>query len=272
VLRQHPQQAWYLGMAHFYVAMNHMQAGRFEEALEASARADETGKEMGDPRLQSYAGFLSGWVEASRGNAEAAIALCETSRDRAPDCVSQAYATMLLGYAILEHGDAPRARTLLEPVVQQLEGFGFPQWHSFATTLTAEALRMEGRLEEAAGGAERGLGVGRQAEYWYAVAFAHRVRGRIARDAGRLGEAAAALTEALDTFERIGAAFEAGRTRLDLATVAHACGNAARARQELCAARRAFDELDTPAYSARAAALAADLGAEPAPRERGRMR
>src|SRR2546428_8309157 len=29
----------------------------------------------------------------------AAIALCETSRDRAPDRVAQAYATMLLGYS-----------------------------------------------------------------------------------------------------------------------------------------------------------------------------
>jgi DNA-binding winged helix-turn-helix (wHTH) protein/class 3 adenylate cyclase/tetratricopeptide (TPR) repeat protein len=264
VLLKHPDQGWYLGMAHFYVAMNHLHTGRFDEALEAAARADETGREMGDPRLQSYAGFLNGWVEASRGNAEAGIALCETSRDRAPDRVSQAYATMLLGYAILEHGDAPRARALLEPVVQELEGFGFPQWHSFAMTLTAEARRIEGRLEEAAAGAERGLKVGLQAEYWYAVGFAHRVMGRIACDAGRLAEAAADLSSALDMFERIGAVFEAGRTRLDLAKVAHARGDATLARRELSAAGHAFDKLHTPAYSARAAALAAELSRGPA--------
>jgi DNA-binding winged helix-turn-helix (wHTH) protein/class 3 adenylate cyclase/tetratricopeptide (TPR) repeat protein len=268
VLREHPAQGWYLGMAHFYVAMNHMHSGRFDDALEAAARADETGKEMGDPRLQSYAGFLSGWVEASRGNAEAAIALCETSRDRAPDCVSQTYATMLLGYAILEYGDAARARGLLEPVVRELEAFSFPQWQGLATTLTAEALRIEGRLEEAAAAAQRGLEVALHAEYWYAVGFAHRVIGRIARDAGRLAEAEAALAQALRTFERIDAAFEAGRTHLDLATLAHARGDQALAGDEVRAAGRVFDERETPLYRARAARLEAELGAHPVVKQR----
>jgi tetratricopeptide (TPR) repeat protein len=258
-LRGHPEQGWYLGMAQFYVALNHLHVGRFEEALEAAAAADETGKAMGDPRLQSYAGFLAGWAEASRGHAEAAIALCETSRDRAPDRVSQAYATLLLGYAVLEYGDAPRARALLEPVVAELERFGFPQWHGWAATQTAEALRLEGRLEDAAAAARRGLEVARQAQYWYAVAFAHRVRGRIARDGGRLGEAAAELDEALGTFERIGGQFEAARTRLEVAMVARARGDPDRARREMDAACRAFEELDTPAYRARASQLASDL-------------
>jgi tetratricopeptide (TPR) repeat protein len=262
VLRAHPEQAWYLGMAHFYVGMNHLHAGRFDHALAATARADETGKEMGDPRLQCYAGFLSGWLEASRGNAEAAIALCETSRDRAPDRVSHAYATMLLGYSLLEYGDAGRARGLLEPVVEELRGFGFPQWHGWAATLTAEAYRAFGQLAEAAAFAQRGLEVARQAEYWYAVGFAHRVTGRIAGDHGRPDEAAAALQQALDTFERIGAAFESARTRLELARLAHAAGDEGQARVELLAACRAFSNLDTPLYRERAALLAAELGTE----------
>jgi tetratricopeptide (TPR) repeat protein len=269
VLRAHPEQGWYLGMAHFYVAMNHMHVGRFEEALAEAARADETGKEMGDPRLQSYAGFLGGWVEATRGNAETAIALCETSRDRAPDRVSHAYATMLLGYALLEYGDAPRARTLLAPVVEELEGFGFPQWHSWALTHTAEALRVEGRLEEAEAAARRGLEVALGADYWYAAGFAYRVVGRIGHDAGDLDAAAAEMSRALDTFERIGARFEAGRTRLDLAGVARARGEPARAHKELQAACRAFEHVEAPAYGARCAALAAALDADrarPVPR------
>ncbi|HEV8253340.1 MAG TPA: AAA family ATPase [Vicinamibacteria bacterium] len=262
VLRAHPEQAWYLGMAHFYVGMNHLHAGRFDHALAATARADETGKEMGDPRLQCYAGFLSGWLEASRGNAEAAIALCETSRDRAPDRVSHAYATMLLGYSLLEYGDAGRARGLLEPVVEELRGFGFPQWHGWAATLTAEAYRAFGQLAEAAAFAQRGLEVARQAEYWYAVGFAHRVTGRIAGDHGRPDEAAAALQQALDTFERVGAAFESARTRLELARLAHAAGDEGQARVELLAACGAFSNLDTPLYRERAALLAAELGTE----------
>jgi tetratricopeptide (TPR) repeat protein len=264
-LRGHPEQGWYLGMAHFYVAMNHLHVGRFDQALEAGARADDTGKAMGDPRLQSYAGFLAGWVEASRGNAEAAIALCETSRDRAPDRVSQAYATMLLGYSVLEYGDAARARGLLEPVVAELEGFGFLQWHSWTLAQLAEALRLQGRLEEATSAAERALRVALQAEYWYAVGFAHRVRGRTARDAGRLPDAEAALGEALRSFDRIGGAFEVARTRLDLATLARDRGDAPSARRELEAARAAFEGLDAPVYRARAARLAAELGSPSPP-------
>jgi hypothetical protein len=70
------------------------------------------------------------------------------------------------------------------------------------------------------------------------------------------------LTQARDTFGRIGAAFEAARTRLDLARVAHTLGDRRQARQELRAACRAFGELDTPVYRDRAAALAAELGVE----------
>lgn len=202
----------------------------------------------------------SRWVEGSRGNGEAAIALCETSRDRAPDRVSRAYATMLLGFATLEHGDARRARLLLEPVAEELEEFGFPQWHGWARAQAAEALRMEGRFEEALAAARRGLEIASQARYWYAAGFARRVIGRIAIDAGRLGEADVELGEARGTFERIGAAFEAGRTRLDIARVAQALADTARARHEVCAARRAFDPLDAPLYQARAAAMAAQIG------------
>jgi tetratricopeptide (TPR) repeat protein len=264
VLRGHPDQGWYLGMAHFYVAFNHLHAGHFEEALASAAEADEAGREMGDPRLQSYAGFLAGWVEASRGNVEAAIALCETSRDRAPDRVAHTYAAMVLGYAVLEYGDAARARALLEPAARELQGFGIPQFHGFTTALTAEALRIEGRLDEAAAAARASLEVARGAQYGYAVGFARRVLGRVAHDAGRLEAAAEELTEALDTFDRIGSAFEAGRTRLDLAAVARDRCDPDRARDGLRAASLTFAQLGTTVYAARAARLSAEPPA-PAP-------
>jgi tetratricopeptide (TPR) repeat protein len=265
VLREYPDQGWYLGMAHVYVALNHMHAGRFEEALASAAQAEETGREMGDPRLPSYAGWVDGWVEASRGNVEAAIALCETSRDRAPDRVAHVYATMVLGYAVLEYGDPARARGLLEPVARELEGFGIPQFHGFATALTADALRIEGRLDEAAAAARAGLVVALGAQCWYVVGFARRVLGRVAHGAGRLETAAEELTEALQTFDRAGAAFEAGRTRLDLAAVARDRGDRDLAREELRAASAAFAELGTTVYAARAARLSEEPRAPATP-------
>ena len=60
-------QRWWLGMTHFYLAMNHLLTGRFDAALGEAARADEVGREIGDPRLQTYAGFTVGWVETTRG-------------------------------------------------------------------------------------------------------------------------------------------------------------------------------------------------------------
>ena len=60
LLRAHPQQRWWLGMTHFYLAMNHLVQGDFETALAEANRADAVGKEIGDPRLQTYAAFAVG--------------------------------------------------------------------------------------------------------------------------------------------------------------------------------------------------------------------
>lgn len=217
LLRVCPDQQWWLGMAHFYVAMNHLHTGEFEAALAEATNADTVGKEIGDPRLQTYAGFTAGWVEASRGNCESAIALSRGSREQAPDRVSRAYASMILGYALLEAGDHRAARDQLEPIVTELESFGFPQWQGWASTLTGETYRLDGALNAAVTCVERGLDVARQARYWYAVGFAERIAGRIARDRGHWEESVAAFDRALQTFERIGARFEAARTRKETA-------------------------------------------------------
>jgi DNA-binding winged helix-turn-helix (wHTH) protein/tetratricopeptide (TPR) repeat protein len=216
LLRGYPGQRWWLGMAHFYLAMNHMLKGDFEPALIEAARAEEVGKEIGDPRLQTYAGFTAAWVEVTRGDYDAAVALSRRGRELAPDRVSRAYASMILGFALLERGEPGPARAILEPVVAELESFGFPQWHGFAAVLAAETYRAEARLDTARSIAERGLEVTTRAQYWYGVGFAQRVIGRIARDRGNRPEAVAALDNSARTFERIGAAFEAARTREEL--------------------------------------------------------
>ena len=213
LLRAHPQQRWWLGMTHFYLAMNHLVQGDFEAALAEANRADAVGKEIGDPRLQTYAAFAVGWVEATRGNDAAAVAACQRSREQAPDRVSRAYASMMLGFALIGQGDHAQARTILEPVVAELEGFAFPQWHGFAAALTAETYRLDARLDVAGTLVERALDVMTRAQYWYGVAFAQRVAARIALDRGAWDEATATFDDAARTFERIGARFEAQQTR-----------------------------------------------------------
>lgn len=219
LLRPRPDQRWWLGMAHFYLAMNHLLAGRFDTALAEAACADAVGREIGDPRLQTYAGFTVGWVEALRDRPDAAIAPCRRSLAQAPDRVSRAYASMILGYALLESGAHLEACALLEPIVVEIGGFGFPQWQALSLALTGECYRRESRLEEASSFVAQGLDIATRARYWYAVGVAHRFAGRIARDRGRAAEAAAAFTHALNTFERIGATFEAARSRRELGLV-----------------------------------------------------
>jgi len=184
-----PEQKWWLGMAHFYLAINHLLAGDFERAL----------------------------GEATRANHEVAVAACRRSLELAPDRVSRAYATLFLGFALLEKGEAEEARAQLEPIVTELEGFALRQWHALAATLTGESLRMLGRFDEAAAFAETGLRVATEAAYWYAVGFGHRVVARIKRDRGASDRGRAGFEQALAVFARIGATFEADRTRADLA-------------------------------------------------------
>lgn len=126
ILRAHPDQRWWLGMAHFYLAMNHFLTGEFDAARIEAGHAHQVGEDIGDPRLQTYAGFMAAWIEASRGNRELALTTCRRSREQAPDRVSHAYASMILGYALLESGDHRGARDQLKPVVGELESFGFP--------------------------------------------------------------------------------------------------------------------------------------------------
>ena len=219
LLRESPSQRWWLGMAHFYVAMNHLLVGDFDAAVAEAARADAVGREIADPRLQTYAGFTTGWVEATRGNHDAAEAVSRRSRDQAPDRVSRAYASMVLGYSLVSRGQYREALTILEPTVRELEGFGFPQWQGFAAALNAEAYRLGGRFDDARSLANQALEVTTRAQYWYGVGFAHRVGGRIARDEGQSDAALSALDNAAGTFERIGAAFESGRARAERETL-----------------------------------------------------
>jgi DNA-binding winged helix-turn-helix (wHTH) protein/tetratricopeptide (TPR) repeat protein len=216
LLGRHREQRWWLGMAHFYMAMNHLITADFDAALAEATRADLVGKEISDPRLQTYSGYTTAWIEVTRGRNDRALEVASRSRDQAPDRVSRAYATMLVGFALLEQGSSDHARELLQPVSQELEAFGFPQWQGFATMLLAESYRRVGQIEPATDAIERALSVMTRASYGYGIGFAQRVQGRIAQDCGDAVTAHARFSEALTTFERIGAPFEAARTREEM--------------------------------------------------------
>lgn len=211
LLQPHLDQQSWLGMAHSYLALNHLLLGDFEDALSEASRADGIGQTMGDPRLRTYAGFITAWVEASRGNPEAACVEGRRSLERAPDRVSRAYAALFLAFALLEQGAHDEACGSLGEVIPEFGGFRIPQFHALAAALRAGALRQQGQLEDAQRLITSGLALASSANYQYAMGIAQRTAGRIARDRGRADEAAARFAEAVSTFERIGARFEARR-------------------------------------------------------------
>jgi tetratricopeptide (TPR) repeat protein len=174
LLEPFADQRWWLGMAHFYVAMNYLITPNAEAALAAAARADAVGREIGDPRLQTYAGFTTGWIEILRGRTREAIDIIRRSLEQAPDRVSRAYASMMLGYALLEAGEHEEAERRLRETIVELTAFGFPQWHGLTAILIGEARRRAGDRAEASRLTAEGREIAARANYRYAIDLADR--------------------------------------------------------------------------------------------------
>ena len=131
--------------------------------------------------------------------------------------MSRAFASLILSFALLEHGDYEEALERLPPTRVEFEEFAFPQWHGLASVLIGEGLRLDRRLDEACRATQHGIEIATRARYWYAVAVGERIAARIARDAGDADMAVAAFDRARGLFERIGARFEEARTRNEAA-------------------------------------------------------
>jgi DNA-binding winged helix-turn-helix (wHTH) protein/tetratricopeptide (TPR) repeat protein len=176
------EQRWWLGMAHFYVAMNHLLTADYDRALAAAAQADVVGRQIGDPRLQTYAGFTTGFIEIERGASLSAVEVTQRSLALAPDRVSRAYASMFLAYALLESGRHAEAAERLEGTVTELESFAFPQWHGLAAILMGDARRRAGLLDDATRWTTRGIEIVGRANYRYAIDLGARIAARIEED------------------------------------------------------------------------------------------
>ena len=260
VLLAQTAQHWWLGMAHCYVAFNHLVLGQFAECEAAASRARAVGETIGDPRLQCYAAFTIGWMAGSRGDRESAVDACERSRKLSADPVSRAYATAFLGLAHVETGDAPAAIPLLQSAVSELERFGLLQWYGWFMTVLGEAYRQRGDIERAVELATQGIDLTKRCGYVLGIGVGQRVLGAIALARGALAAAETAFTDALGTFASIDAVFEIARSRLDLARVAFAQGHDEAARTHVREAHRAFVQAEAPVYVRRAEELAAERG------------
>src|SRR5262249_4104032 len=131
LLLERTPERWWLGQAHWAVAVNYYFMGAFAQALEAAAQAHALGEALGDPRLQSYAAWTIGLIETTRGEWEAGIAACHRSVAHSPDPLNTAVALGFLGQAYLESGNTAAATAALEQAVQYMSQFRFRQLHGW---------------------------------------------------------------------------------------------------------------------------------------------
>ena len=259
-LLERTPERWWLGQAYWAVSASYCMMGAFAEALAAVAQAHALGEALGDPRLQTYTAWTTGWIEATRGEWEAGIAACHRSVEHAPDPLNTAVALGFLGHAYLENGDAAAATAALEQAVQHMSRFRFRQLHGWYLACLGEAYLLGGQLDQARVTVLQGLEITTDCRYQHGIGWAQRALGRIAQVSGALEEAETHCMEALQTFASTQGHFEVGRTHLALAELAHAQGNRDAAATHANNAHALFMALKTPGYVERTQQFASECG------------
>jgi class 3 adenylate cyclase/tetratricopeptide (TPR) repeat protein/DNA-binding XRE family transcriptional regulator len=254
----------WLGLSHWAVGTNYAFLGQFDAALEALRCCRAIGEASGDPRLQTYAGWQSGWVLATRGDWEEGLAACQGSLAQARDAFNTAGATGFSGYAYLEHRDVAHAIPQLEQARELYGRLGYRAVQCWFGVWLAEALRLAGQAEAARALAVESVEISREVSSPYGRGLGERLLGRLALDSGELREAEARLTESRDVLRSIEAQFELGQTHLALAELAQRQNDPPAMAAHSEQARRLFAASRAPKYVKRAAEVVAAAG--PAPR------
>ena len=260
VLLERAGERWWLAMAHWVRALSYLLLGRFDEALDSATWSRTIADKLRDPRLASQAAWISGWINATRGDWAAGIEAGQRALELAPDEMSRAVAGGFLGSCHLEKGDTATALPLLSQAAATVGRLGQRQLEGFFTILQGLAHALAGDPERAAALAARGLEIVRGINFGPALVEARVVESLVARARHDWAAATRALDGALELAERIGARFVAAQMRLGLAEIAWAAGDRATVARQLGPAHAELQALGAPAWAARAAKLAGEVG------------
>jgi tetratricopeptide (TPR) repeat protein len=204
VLAPTADRYWH-GMAYFYIAMNLIHLGDTEPAAEAAEAARRIGKEIADARVATYGTFVKGYALTAAGAWEAAHGLCVEAVDLAPERISRAYASAVLGYNHLMAGKPRDAINLLQKVVDDFAQFPFPPWESLFAAKLAEAWLCLGDIACARQAAERAVAVAEGCGFKFGGGWARRALGRVAMAEGEFAAGNADLDMAREIFRGLGA-------------------------------------------------------------------
>jgi class 3 adenylate cyclase/tetratricopeptide (TPR) repeat protein len=247
VLLERTGEVWWQGQAHWVAGFHLLLLGRFERGFEEMARAATIGEALEDYRLDPS--WSVGYFHAVLGEGERGLEECRLGLERAQDPLNRAAALGFLGRAQLETGDARAATEALEEAVAGTAEAGVGHLQGWFLAFAAEASLQLGRRQRAREQGEEALALSRQVGFPYGEALAARKLGRLELVSGHLDAAQDLLESALRGFERLSAAFDVARTRLDLAGLHHARGDEAAATAARAAARRDFDQLGVDRYA-----------------------
>ncbi len=265
-LLERGEDRWWQGQAYWVAGFHHYVLGQLADAFRMMEKAETIWRALQDPRLDPS--WSTGYFHASIGEWELGIEECKGGLERSQDPLNTAAALGFLGYAHLEKGDLPEAVQALEESLDRLRQAGMQQLLGWFSAFLAEAYLLADRSTEARKLIAEALVLTEGVKFRYGTGMAQRASGRIARAMGDPARAKEELDQALESFQAIGAPFEVGRTRLDLALLA-GVGSEETAWQ-LGEARRLFADLQLPRYVERTERLVAELaGAAPLERSSG---
>jgi tetratricopeptide (TPR) repeat protein len=250
---------WWEGHCHCFLSLTFCQAGELDRAIDSTARGGAIAESMGDQRLLSYHHWNVGLIEATRLNVDLAIAAARRGLELSPDPLNSAFASGVLGLALIEAGEPADALRVLQRATDALFHFGVHRTAGWFEVYQAEALLrgrdLRGAREQALQALATTVGTGHR----WAVGVAQRVLGRTALAAGDLDEARDRLVLAVDTFGAIGARLDLGVSRLDLARCVHEQGRPEHAEALLRLARTDLSTVAAPRWLERLDELAVEV-------------
>lgn len=206
-------ETWWTGQACWILGLNLSYRGRLEEGLAMEARAAVLADETADRRLASYAAWTTGFIHALAGDLDPALQACRRSVELALDPLNRMTSLGILSLTLVERREADEALQHLAEAIEQAVQFRIPQMHGLFLAFRAEAELLRGRLDTARASAAAAISITRDAGYRYGEGWAQRVAARIEMAAGDRAAARRFIAQALQTFDTMGAPYEAARTR-----------------------------------------------------------